>query len=206
FDLRNAGIGRYSMNLLEALVNKGFDVEYLSQDSSLLHSDLGYFVYTSLEIPLKISSDADIFHACSPMEALWVSGRPHSVVTFHDLIPIIYPNMSKGGIINSIKEFLSSKYFKLACKMATNSESIISVSEETARDLLNSFHIDEDKINVVRQAIAGGLKPLNKKEGDKYRIGTLGYFEPRKRIDVLIKAFLDADIEDSELLIAGKGP
>ncbi|MBC7101550.1 MAG: glycosyltransferase family 4 protein [Methanothermobacter tenebrarum] len=207
FDLRSAGIGRYSKNLLKGLKKSGFDVEYISQDGGvpLGKGRLKYLIYTLLEIPLKIPPNQDIYHACSPTEAIWIANRDNSVVTFHDLIPILYPNPSKGGLINSIGEFVGSKYFKFACERAVNCKAIIAVSEQTAKDLVEHLGVDENRVNVVRQAIAGGLKPL-KKEDDKYKIGTLSFLEPRKRIEILIKAFLEANMEDSELLIAGRGP
>lgn len=207
FDLRGAGIGRYSKNLLEGLKKRGFDVEYINQDGGipLGKGRLKYLIYTLFEMPFKIPPDQDIYHACSPIEAIWIANKDNSIVTFHDLIPILYPNLSKGGIVNSIGEFVGSKYFKFACERAVNCKAIIAVSEQTAKDLVKHLGVDEDKVNMVRQAIADDLKPA-KKEDDKYRIGTLSFLEPRKRIEVLIKAFLEANIYESELLIAGSGP
>lgn len=206
FDLRNAGIGRYSMELMRGLRERGLEVRTVSQDGGV---PLGqgaekYFVYTLFEIALKTPRDCDLYHACTPIETLWLGGKERKVVTFHDLIPMLYLGMVQTHYAkNKLTRPISKNYFTFACKRAVKCDAIIVNSDQTARELTEHFGVDREKIVVTRFGISPGLKPKNKNDGI-YRIGTLGYLDPRKRIGLLIEAFREADL-DTELMIAGKG-
>lgn len=206
FDLRNAGIGRYSQNLCECLKKKQVRVRCVSQDGGipLGQGRAKYLFYTTLEIPFKMPDGYHIYHACSPIEALWL-GEKNSVVTFHDLIPMIHSDLLiNTGIIDSISRYIGQRHFNLACKRAVKCRAIIADSQQTADDLVEHFNLKKESINVIRPGIPKNLEPVEKENGT-YRIGTLSFLESRKRVDLLIKAFLEADIKHSELLIAGKG-
>lgn len=71
-----------------------------------------------------------------------------SVVTFHDLIFLRYPQF-----YNSIDRIIYEKKFRYA---AENSTRIIAVSNQTKDDLMEFFKISESKIDVVYQ----GCNPL----------------------------------------------
>ena len=66
-----------------------------------------------------------------------------SVVTIHDLIFLRFPNYFK-----SIDRKIYDYKFRRACK---NADSIIAISEQTKRDIIQFFGINEDKITVVYQ-------------------------------------------------------
>ncbi len=205
FDLRNAGIGRYSMELLRGLRERGLEVRTVSQDGGipLGEGSVKYLAYTAFEIRFKIPS-SDIYHACTPMETLWLGGKKRKVVTFHDLIPMLYLGMVQTHYAkNKLTRPISKNYFTFACKRAVKSDAIIVNSDQTARELTEHFGVEREKIVVTRFGISPGLKPKNKNDGI-YRIGTLGYLDPRKRVGLLIEAFKEADL-DAELVIAGKG-
>lgn len=197
FDLRNGGIGRYSQELLRELINRGVNVTTVSQDSGLPlgQGRVKYFIYTAFEIGFKIPSGQDVYHACAPTEALH-SPKPLTVF-FHDLIPLYKTRTWYKGI--------AAGYFKHVCEVAVKKADAIMVqSEQTKREIVANFNVDESSVTVIRHGISPSLKPQEKKD-DIFRIGTLSYLDPRKRIDVLIKAFLEANVE-GELVIAGKGP
>jgi glycosyltransferase involved in cell wall biosynthesis len=203
FDLRNGGIGRYSQNLLVGLTEQKIKVKCVSQDGGipLGEGSAKYLIYTTLEIPFKTPDDYDIYHACSPLESIWLK-KKNSVVTIHDLIP-----MSNSKIFRSNLKLVSNLFFgylfNFALKRSINLK-LIANSIQTSKDLINYFKINEESVRVIRPGISTNLKPTEKKD-NIYRIGTLSYLESRKRIDLLIKAFLNADIENSELVIAGQG-
>jgi len=206
FDLRNAGIGRYSENLFEGLKKRGCSVDRVSQDGGIPFGEgrAKYLLYTALEMPFKMPADYDIYHACSPIEAIWISKKRNSVVTFHDLIPMLYADLIKANFKDSIMRFIGVQHFNFGCRRAINCNAVIADSKQTAQDLISYLNVEEDRISVVRPGIPPNLKP-NKKKNDIYTIGTLSFLEARKRIDILIKAFIDADLENAELIIAGRG-
>jgi glycosyltransferase involved in cell wall biosynthesis len=207
FDLRNAGIGRYSQELLKGLRKRGFEVRTVSQDGGMpLGQGRGkYFVYTSFEIAFKTPSDCDIYHACAPMETLWLGGNKKTVVTFHDLIPMLYLGLIPTHYVKDLfTRVISKNYFILGCKHAIKCNWIIVNNDQTAKELTKYFNVREEKIKLMRYGISPDLKPKAKSD-DTYRIGTLSYFDPRKRLDLLIKAFKKANMKDAELIIGGKG-
>jgi len=207
FDLRNAGIGRYSQELLKGLAKRGFDVRTVSQDGGLPlgEGNLKYLIYTAFEIRFKIPS-SDIYHACSPIEAIHAP-KP-LVVTFHDFIPMISLHEIEThyatGFLRGFRRSFVANYFRTACSIAIKKGSaMIAQSEQTKQELVREFGINAEKVAVIRLGIRPDLEPKPKTD-NILRVGTLGYLDPRKRMDLLIKAFLKADI-DGELVIAGKG-
>lgn len=203
FDVRNEGVGNYSKILSNSLkCYKDIDLTLLSQDDSFFPGNniLDYIFFSLVEIPFKLKYQ-DVYHALSPIESIRLK-KSQSVVTIHDLMPIkipdrIYENKGKASFVKL--------FFKKAMNNAIKCEKIVATSIETANDLNKFYSIDLDKIDIVRQGISGNFYPKYENK-DKYKIGTISNLNNRKRIDVLIKAFLKADIKNSELLIGGKGP
>lgn len=204
FDLRNAGIGRYSLELRNALRSMGHQVATVSQDGGIPvpGESRKYFVYTAFEIAFKIPRGCDIYHACSPLEALHAP-RPLTVF-FHDLIPMFrLKETETGGLLRGFRRWFGSLYFRKVGRVAVaKAEALMSPSEQTKEELIRELGA-ENKITVVRHGIRPDLEPRQKKD-DTFRVGSLSYLDPRKRIDLLIRAFLEADVE-GELWIAGKG-
>lgn len=204
FDLRNAGVGRYSMELVKRLEDRGVEVEKVSQDGGVPLGEgmLKYFFYTAFEVPFKVP-ESDVYHALTPLESIHAP-RP-LVVTFHDFIPILYLEQVETHYASSkIERWFTSNYFRIACETAVRkADSITAVSQQTKEELVQEFGVDKEDVKVIRHGINPDLEP-REKEDDVFRIGTLSFLGPRKRIDLLIRAFLEADI-DGELLIAGEG-
>ena len=100
--------------------------------------------------------------------------------------------IERSALIKSIKE-------------AIKCERIILDKKDSLYPLKEYGEINEADISVIGPAISSNFYP-KPKENDIYTIGTIARLIPRKRNEILIKSFLDADIEDSQLLIAGKGP
>lgn len=208
FNDRNAGIGVYSRNLLLKLLENGMQVDTYS---SGFMGRVGYFAYSLFELGIKsLSFDSDVYHALTPVEALWTPPE-RTVVTFHDLIPMLHlseiqTHYASGGIT----KFVSKRYFTVAARRAIKAKRIICVSEQTREEVLQNLGYGkglEGKVSVIRQGISPNLRPKRGKpfKNEEFTIGTLSYLDPRKRIDILIDAFKEADIPDSELLIPSTG-
>ncbi len=205
FDLRNGGVGRYSMELLKRLQReKDLEIKTVDQEDGIPLGEgmAKYLLFSFFESRFRIPS-ADVYHALSPLEALHAPAP--LLTTFHDLIPILNPGKVTGNHFGSVLErTIRSNYFKMACSRAIDkSDLLASVSRQTKEQLVEEFGVDEQKIEVIRHGINPNLEPEHKKE-EIFRIGTLSFLGPRKRIDLLIKSFLEADV-DGELTIAGSG-
>lgn len=202
FELHKQGMGSYSKMLYESIKGeKDFNIKLVSQDNSFFQRDspYDYLFFDIFEVPIKLRK-SDLYHALSPLESFYLNSKK-SVVTILDIIPI---KMVEMGHTN-IQSKLTKKFFEKAIKKAIKSQEIIAISEETANDLNTYFEVDPDEVHIVRTSIQQNFRPLNKKH-NIYTIGTVSHLNNRKRIDILIKAFLKADIKNSRLLIGGKGP
>lgn len=202
FDLRNGGIGRYSQEMLKGLKGR-CQIATLSTEHT---SRVGYFWFSAVQVPFRLPK-ADIYHAMSPIEAIHIHKKKNSVVTFHDLIPMLYLGLTKthyaGGAIG---RFITKRYFTFACKRAVKCKAIITNSEMTKRQIVEHLGVDESKIRVIPFGINSCLRPKPKRD-DVFRIGTLSYLDRRKRIDLLINAFreLETQTDNVELVIGGRG-
>lgn len=206
FELRNGGIGRVSLELYERLQGNGVQVTTISTN---LNGSIGYFAYTALEMPFRVPKGYSVYHALSPMEAIYLP-KERSIVTFHDLIPWLYfGRMERDyrcGRLGLLRELIGRYYFALASKVASRCKIIVCNSEQTRENVALHLNIkNEEKLRVIRLGISPQLKPEERKDRNGvFRIGTLSVLDTRKRIDLLIKGFLQANT-DAELVIGGRG-
>lgn len=205
FDLRNGGIGRFSMELKAELKKRGVSIVTVSDPGS--YSGQSYLKYTLLSLRKLIPRDCDVYHCLTPSESLYTP-KERTIATFHDLIPWLhsrrlvthYTGLSIRGEIN---RFISRQYFHLVARSAAKSARVVCVSDTVAAEVVRYLHADVSRVSVIRLGINSALRPAPKPDGT-YRIGTLSYLDARKRIDLLIRSFLEAGI-DGELVIAGEG-
>ncbi|MBA7602753.1 hypothetical protein ES703_09849 [subsurface metagenome] len=203
FSRRNAGIGQYSLNLLREMIERGHEVDPVC---TTRRGKAGYLLYTGAEIRFRIPRDVDVYHALTPLESIYLP-KKKTVVSFHDFIPWLHRQEETWyfkGFSGRFNRWFGSWWFKRACKKAAKSERIICNSDQTKREVMENLKVGEEKIIITRLGISKDLNPKPKKH-EGIRIGTLSYLDPRKRINVLIKAFKSANLDDAELLIAGKG-
>jgi len=162
-----------------------------------------------LEIPFLIPNNVDLYHALSPIEALRLD-KDRTVVTIHDLI-MLRDTRQLYNDHNTLVKFVLKTNFAYALTKAIMSKKIIVNSEQTKMDLydyLGGDKIDLSSIDVVRPIISSKFQPINIKNRDEniFVIGTLCGLAHHKRVDILINSFIKANIPNSKLLIAGRGP
>ena len=209
FDFRGGGLGRFAMEMRDGLQRAGVEVETISAPDSAYESLVHYFNYTSVGVKSQIGrSSADVFHALTPMEGIHLPYKK-SIVTIHDLHFWLYPelggtNLNRGPTAKA-KQKLGSQYFKFGCRQsAKRSEWIVTDSEMVMDQVLWNISRPISKgLKVIRPGIRPDLEPQPKPD-NVFRIGYLGQLDRRKRIDLLIKAFIQSDI-NGELVIAGFG-
>jgi glycosyltransferase involved in cell wall biosynthesis len=221
------GLGNYSRSLIAQLAN------YFPQNQ--------YFVYTPkvkdkpqiaaffadhavrLKLPLPgtikllwrsfgikkqlFQDQIDLFHGLSqeiPI-GLAASSQVKTVVTMHDLIYLRFPQYYKA-----IDRYIYNRKSEYACKQ---SDRIIAISERTRQDIIEYYHIDPEKIEVIYQSCDDSFKKLASVASkrsvakkydlpDKYLL-IVGTIEPRKNLLVLIKA-LPSIHKDYKLVVVGK--
>ncbi len=202
FDLRNAGLGRVSIEIRDRLQKRGHEVVCISAESMSLYS---YFWYTFYEIRKKMPKDAQVYHALTPMEAMWLP-RDKSVVTFHDLFQITHPKRLGSGLgEKGLKHDLGVAYFKYAAKRAAKSKSIVAVSDKTSLEVSSCLNVSPSSICTIRSGILPNLDIKEPVDNNYLRLGYLGQLDRRKRVELLILAVTESK-ENWHVKIAGIGP
>lgn len=140
---RVRGTGFYLNNL------KSFLLKYYHENK--------YIFFTRGE---KLSKDIDIVHYpyFEPFFlTLPIFSKNKTVVTVHDLTPLVFPNNFKSGLRGSLKWQIQ----KLALRTA---DAIITDSESSKKDIIKYASINEDKIKVVYLAAGEEFKQIQNSE------------------------------------------
>jgi glycosyltransferase involved in cell wall biosynthesis len=157
---------------------------------------------THTQIPYRLlrSPRHDIVHALTPEMGIYspiVSDK--SVVTFHDLIPILaYREMSfRFSLVTAI-------YTRATWKIAARAKRIIANSTQTRNELVHILDVEPKKIRVVPLGLDARFRPRPRKASRELAIGFFGNYTYRKRVDVAISAFkLINQKVDAHLILAG---
>jgi len=134
-----------------------------------------------------------------------------TVVTIHDLIPLLLPQY-RGSLPIRL-------YTRLVSTSAERATSIIAVSEATRQDILEHLQVDADRVRVVHEAAPRGMarsdesqiSAIRRKYGlpDRFLL-YLGGFDIRKNLVGLLKAYAQIvrseDSDDYALVVAGGLP
>jgi glycosyltransferase involved in cell wall biosynthesis len=221
--LHDFGIGTYIRNLLKQLARLDRDTEYVlltrEEDLSVAHQ-LGanfrtvlepapnYSVREQIHVPwVLLREKPDVFHA--PHYVLPIGVRAHSVVTIHDCIHLMFPQY--------LPNRAAYTYARLAMWSATRrSDSILTVSQASKRDILHFFAVPPEKVVVVHNAIDERflVQPPDielQRVRERYQLqhGFIlytGNIKPHKNLVRLIEAFSQirqGPFQELKLLIIG---
>jgi len=131
-------------------------------------------------------SDIDILHYPTHLERPYRLRGIVSVMTFHDLVPLIFEKMSTKRIRWEMQELL---------KKIHRVDHFISVSLKTKEDMIEYLGVREDDISVVYHGISSHYRPVGAaairqtvSDGKPY-ILFVGTVEPRKNLVTLLRAF-----------------
>ncbi len=226
FDAKRAfnnytGLGNYSRFIIESLVQFVPENEYLlytpkfpknnplSIDASQIRSTR--FLWKGLWRSLLINKDlqqekVNIFHGLSNEIPIGLQkSKIKSIVTIHDLIFLRYPDLYP-----KIDRFFYEKKFRYACD---NADAIIAVSKQTKQDIIDFYHIPEERIRVIYQDCQDIYRNLLPSEQiltikAKYNLSKpylicVSSFSERKNQERLIKAFELLNRKDIELILIG---
>lgn len=218
------GLGNYSRSLIAQLAKYFPQNQYLVYSPKIKeHPQIKAFfknklvqlklpaskslLWRSLGIKSQLIKDkVDLYHGLSHELPLGIqnTGIP-SIVTIHDLIFLKFPQQF-GFIDRSIYKFKT----KYACKKA---DRVIAISEQTKQDIVQFYHTDPGKIDVIYQScddsfkleVNDDSKALVKRKyilPDQY-ILNVGTIETRKNLLSLIKA-LETIQHNCKLVVIGK--
>ncbi len=236
FDAKRAfsnftGLGNYSRSTIRILTEHFPTKKYLlytakvPDENQVRFLDLPHHAQTHIRIPrtfigelfpsywrsfgiLKdLQSDRiDVYHGLSHELPKNIHKTPiKTVVTIHDLIFLRYPQFYK-----SIDRKIYERKFRYACEHA---DAVIAISEQTKRDIIHFFGIDEKKISVIYQSCSPIFyQSLSNIEREmvrkKYKLPSnyllnVGTIEERKNLMTLVKA-LKHSKSDLPLVVVGR--
>lgn len=143
----------------------------------------------------------------SPEFFLPVWGGP-SVATFHDLGYEHFPTDIPG---------LAGRYYQhFSPRYARHATQLITVSEYSKQDLIDTYNINKDKISVIYNASGGNYHPISAEmqaqtrqqfTGGKPYFLYVGAIQPRKNLIALLQAFdqfKQTTGADTRLVLAGR--
>jgi len=180
------GLGNYSRDVVRLMRTYAPDWQLELVDKSGLARSF-------MRVPV-----CDIYHGLSG-ELPFGIGRSSckSVVTMHDAIFIRYPYL-----YSPTYRWLFTQKVKYACQVA---DCIIAISEQTKRDMVDYFHADERKIQVVYQGCSNLFRqPVSEEQIQVVReklnlpevyLLDVGAIEPRKNLHNLIRAMASKHID-----------
>ncbi len=140
------GTGFYTKNLIEALRD--------------FHPENKYELFTQGE---KLSKHIDIIHYpyFDPFFlSLPLTKTKKSVITIHDLTPLLFPKMFPIGIKGAIKYFIQKN-------LARNYDAIITDSESSKKDIVRLMGIKPEKVFPIHLAAANHFKKIKISDIDR---------------------------------------
>ncbi|MEW6455366.1 MAG: glycosyltransferase family 1 protein [Acidobacteriota bacterium] len=221
FDIRKIndfGIGNYIANLLTEISRLDLKNEYyllgykrdfeglkgkFPENFNFVSATAGkYSMSEQLKLPLILEKiKPDVFH--SPHYVIPILYKGKIITTIHDIIHILFPEFLPNPLA-----FYYAKYFiGAACK---KSRLIITVSENSKKDILRHFPEARDKISVIYNGIDNRFfKDLQIQVREKEGLYILytGNIKKHKNLETLIKAY--SKLEKSfphKLMIVGGNP
>ncbi|HEX7367750.1 MAG TPA: glycosyltransferase family 1 protein [Pelobium sp.] len=195
-----AGIGRFTFETLKRLALNHPEVNFIfcfdrkfSEDFIFASNVKGVVIYPQARHPflyylwfnyqlVKVLEKEKVDLLLSPDGFIPLNAKVKTLSVVHD---IAFEHFNNGV------DWLHQLYYKYFFpKFVKQANRIITVSEFTKADLIKSYQISEDKIDVVYNGVSSAFRPIEQKLIDKtpYFI-YVGAIHPRKNVLNLLKAF-----------------
>jgi len=212
----SSGVERYCARLHEHLskyinVQSSLeDLRFIALDSFNYSSSAAIF-YDLIATPAIIMKmrDISVYHAMLPEQALCFPAlrKRNTVVTFHDFEDL--KGLPRRDLIGAASKLYATFYTKIATKFTGH---IIANSSQTKEELTRDLNVPEGKVTVVPLGVDDRFRPESRDDDDSFTIGYVGALKERKRVRLLIEAFLLLQKRYPELgkrarlVICGTGP
>lgn len=212
------GLGTYTFHILKGIRDTYSVDQIMDSDGELLDgcnkiipkkvpAPYNYLTWSmSLSLQKKIFDKYDIIHNTSQLP-VYPSDSKRSVITIHDLIPILYPSL-----VTPVYAWQSKILLPRILKKTSR---IIAVSNQTKKDLVHRYQLNPEKIDVIYEGVSDFFYPRNAVEVKEFRekvgleepyILFVGALEPKKNIPGILRAFSHCLKESPhlKLVLAGK--
>jgi glycosyltransferase involved in cell wall biosynthesis len=131
-----------------------------------------------LELPAILErEEIQVFH--SPLFHLPALVPCRAVITLHDAIPLVRPDLSNHGFTRLFQEE--------AQEAAERADAIVCPSEHAKRDVVTSLKVHGGKVHVITETAAPQFRVLEK-TGEPKHLLVVGSLEPRKNPLVVLNA------------------
>ena len=214
--MNHTGLGNYSRTLVKNLVEAFPKQEYhlftpkaerntetaffFEHPNIFIHTPSGFSktLWRTFAMSKEINDlQPDIYHGLSHELPTGLDNRILRLVSFHDLIWEIYPKQ-----FPLIDRWLYRIKYRWAAKHAHH---IVSVSQSTAKDLMNQYKIAAEKISVIYQTCGSYFK-TDHFSTDRHHFLYVGSIIERKGLDRIILSLAAMSEEDRKpLVIVGSG-
>ena len=229
-DRPTTGSGQYLAHLLAKYAARPAGHRFLlcgragQQSPDLTHADPACFEWQALHAPFGNRHLAKLWfeqvgfpRACRRWSAdlahtpYWASplfSRTPTVVTIHDLIPMLLPAYGGGR--------LGRLYVRLVTLSARRAAHVLTDSHASRRDIVARLHIPAGRVEAIHLAAGDHYQPVNEPQildrvRTKYGLPSryllyLGGFDVRKNVQSILHAYARLGLADVHLVIAGKLP
>ena len=194
------------------VVTRQFDETLPPLDSLFVTRNLfananGHFRRTKAFVDLDFDPRPDIFHCTYQLPLR--SKSACNIYTIHDLVPLRLPFTTLDN---------KRRTFRLLKEIAAKADHIVTVSENSKRDIIEFLSIDEKKVTNTYQAVAFPREDLERSDETiaEHLSGSFGLefqqyllffgaLEPKKNVGRLIEAYLASGVNVPLVLVAGGG-
>ena len=166
-----------------------------------------YFSRTKAFVNLAFEPRPDILHCTYPLPLRVKSAR--NVYTIHDLVPLRLPFTTQDN---------KRQLFRLLQKIAREADHIVTVSENSKRDIIELLGVEEKRITNTYQTVEFPREWIDRPEAavanqleGTFGLGLHDYLlfygalEPKKNVRRLIDAYLISGVEVPLVIVVGGG-
>jgi glycosyltransferase involved in cell wall biosynthesis len=166
-----------------------------------------FFRQTGKLVNLSLDTQPDIFHFTYTVPIKGKSSR--NIYTIHDLMPLRLPFTTMDNKRHTLK---------LLEKVIKNADHIVTVSENSRKDIVSLLGVAEDRVTNTYQAVIFPQKYLDRSEAvvanfldARYGLEMYGYLiffgalEPKKNVGRLIEGFLLSGVNIPLVLVVSGG-
>ena len=200
------------IELTGVVVTRQFDSTLPAHDHIFVTRNLfanagRHFSLTNALVELAFDPRPDIFHCTYQLPLR--SKSSCNIYTIHDLVPLRLPFTTLDN-----KRWM----FRLLKKITATADHIVTVSENTKRDIIELLGVDKQRITNTYQAVSFPKEDIERSEDTiaEQLAGSFGLelyeyllffgaLEPKKNVGRLIEAYLASGVDLPLVLVAGEG-
>jgi glycosyltransferase involved in cell wall biosynthesis len=149
-----------------------------------------------------LSKGVNVIHYPTHMESPLPLVFAKTVLTFHDLVPLVHPETSTEEIVRK---------FERCVRRLPYVDSLITDSEFSRSEMISRLGIDPDKVTVCYPGVDENyfITEVDEKIVHKYSRGYpyilfVGTLEPRKNVESILEALREIKVPEVKLILVGK--